>query len=186
MSSWTQRQLRKLVITGAWLLVSALPSLVLYAIGWKLGGTRGDQTPAVLLWLTLLGGLATSGVYRRALAATPDVKALPPDERRLEHLPASCARLVREAETIRVHVDALGLEAALQRAWELAGEVERADPVARAELERAGASLQAIRELVSTRSGHASADAAQERRRLVAALEAFERALASPGTRVFR
>lgn len=178
--------MRRLVVTGVWLLICALPSLVLHAIGWKLGGTRGDQTPSLLMWLALLCGLATSGVYRRALAATPDVKALPPDERKLEHLPPSCARLVREAETIRVNVDALGLEAAIQRAWELAGEVERADPVARAEVERAGASLQAIRELVSTRSGQAPGDAEQQRSRLVAALEEFERALAAPRTRAFR
>lgn len=82
---------RKLIVTGLWLVVCALPSLALHVIGWKFGGTRGDQTPSVLMWLAPLCGLATSSVYRKALAATPDVKARPPDERRLEHLRRSLA-----------------------------------------------------------------------------------------------
>jgi hypothetical protein len=176
--------LRKFGLTGAWLMVSALPSLLLLMLGFRLIG-RGDQTSLFLSWLWVLCGIATAPVYRKMLAAMPEVKALPPDERRLEHLPSACARMVREAETIRVHVDTLGLDAALQRAWELANEVDRADPAVRAEIERAGASLQAIHELVATRA-EAPGDAKQQRTRLIAALTEFEQALDSPRARGFR
>jgi hypothetical protein len=178
------RPLRKFVVTGVWLMVSASPSLILFALGLKMTG-RGDQTMAFLSWLWVLCGIATSPVYRKMLAAMPEVKALPPDERRLEHLPSGCARLVREAATIRVHLDAIGLDAGLQRAWELANEVDRADPTVRAEFERAGASLQAIRELVATRAD-SPGDAAQQRTRLLDALAQFERSLDSPRARGFR
>lgn len=166
-------------------MISALPSLILLALGWQLPSTRGDQTSLILSWLWVLCGIATAPVYRKMLAAMPEVKALPPDERRLDHLPSACARLVREAETIRVHIGTLGLDAALQRAWELANEVDRADPGARAEIERAGASLQAIRELVATRA-ESPGDAEQQRTRLIAALAQFERSLDSPRGRAFR
>lgn len=180
--------LRKFAVTSWWPIVSAVPSLILQALDLPLAASDGvDAGPLLLSALWFLCGGLTSPALVRILGAVPIVRALPPPVRRLDYLPTGCARLVREAATIRGQLDALGLDEALQRAWELAGEVERAGPEVRAVLERSGASLQAVREIVNARASPDPAIAgAQLRARLEAALAAFERDLEAPRTRPFR
>ncbi|WP_434420569.1 hypothetical protein [Nannocystis pusilla] len=178
--------LRKVVLAAAWQAVCAGPSLVLFALGISLVGGRGDQSSESLVFLWILLTIATAPAAWKMIGAVPEVKALPPDERRLEHLSPSCARLAREAGAIRAHLDTNGLNAALQQAWELANEVDRAGPAVRAELERAGASLQEVREIVAGRAANPRGDAKLQRAALLAALEEFEHALGSPQGRGFR
>ncbi|WAS97092.1 hypothetical protein [Nannocystis punicea] len=178
--------LRTFAVASLWSIVSALPSLVLHAL--EIPGIEGDAAdagPLILSGLWFLCGGLTSPALGRILGAVPVVKALPPTERRLDHLPAACALLVREAATIRGQLEALRFDEALQRAWELAGEVERAGPEVRAVLEWCGASLQAVREIAAARAGSAIPD---ERLRtcLEGALAEFERALSSPRSGLFR
>ncbi|MFY0541165.1 hypothetical protein [Nannocystis pusilla] len=92
---------------------------------------------------------------------------------------------MREAATIRGQLDALRFDEALQRAWELTGEVDRAGPEVRAVLEACGASLQAVREIAAARAGSAIPGSVL-RGRLEAALAEFERALSSPRSGLFR
>jgi len=182
----SREPLRTFAFASVWSIVSALPSLVLHAL--EIPGIEGDTTdtgPLILSGLWFLCGGLTSPVLGRILGAVPIVKALPPAEPRLEHLPASCALLVREAATIRGQLGAMRFDEALQRAWELAGEVDRAGPEVRAALEQSGASLQAVREIAAARAGSAIPGALLQAR-LDAALAEFERALASPRTGLFR
>jgi hypothetical protein len=188
--------LRKFAVTSLWSIISALPSLILHALDIPMIESDGDDASRILLpglWF-LCGGL-TSPMLVKILGAVPVVKALPPAERRLDHLPSACARLVREAATIRADLDATGLDrfparpgldCALQRAWELANEADQVDPDARARLEHAGASLHAVREIVAGRAAGSRVDAEQLRARLIAALADFERALESPRAGSFR
>lgn len=178
--------LRKFVVAAAWQAVCAGPSLVLLALGISLTGGRGDQNSESLVFLWILLTIATTPVAWKMIGAVPEVKALPPDERRLEHLSPSCARLAREAGAIRAHLDTNGFDAALQQAWALANEVEQVGPAVRAELEQAGASLQGVREIVAGRAAARRGDAKPQRAELLAALEAFEHALVSPRGRGFR
>ncbi|MCY0988701.1 hypothetical protein OV203_16320 [Nannocystis sp. ILAH1] len=180
------RALRKFVLAAAWQAVCAGPSLVLFALGISLIGGRGDQNSESLVFLWILLTIATAPVAWKMIGAVSEVKALPEDARRLEHLSPSCARLAREAGTIRAHLDTNGFNAALQQAWELANEVEQAGPAVRAELERAGASLQEVREIVAGRAADPRGDAKLQRAGLLAALEQFEHALSSPRGRGFR
>jgi hypothetical protein len=178
--------LRKFVLAAAWQAVCAGPSLVLFALEISLIGGRGDQNSESLVFLWILLTLATAPVAWKMIGAVPEVKALPPDQRRLEHLSPSCARLAREAGAIRAGMEANGFDAALKQAWELANEVEQAGPAVRAELERAGASLQEVRELVAGRAADPRGDTKLQRAGLLAALEQFEHSLASPRGRGFR
>lgn len=178
--------LRTFAVASLWSIVSAVPSLVLHAL--EIPGSEGDTAdagPLILSGLWFLCGGLTSPALGRILGAVPVVKALPPAERRLDHLPPAGALQVREAATIRGQLDALRFDEALQRAWELAGEVERAGPEVRAVLEACGASLQAVREIAAARAGSAIADSLL-RGRLEAALAEFERALSSPRSALFR
>ncbi|MCY1054284.1 MULTISPECIES: hypothetical protein [Nannocystis] len=182
----SREPLRTFAFASVWSIVSALPSLVLHAL--EIPGMEGDTAdagPLILSGLWFLCGGLTSPALGRILGAVPVVKALPAAELRLDHLPAGCAVLVREAALIRGQLDAMRFDEALQRAWELAGEVERAGPEVRAALEQSGASLQAVREIAAARAGSAIPGAVL-RGRLHAALAEFERALTSPRTGLFR
>lgn len=177
--------LRKFAVTSLWSSLSALPSLVLHAL--EVPMIEGHDAGALILsGLWFLCGALTSPALVRILGAVPVVRALPPAGPRLDHLPPACAVLVREAATIRGQLDAVRLEEALQRAWELANAIDRiADPEVRALLEQCGATLQPVRQLVAAHANSA-APVDQLRARLGAALMTFERALEAPQTRPFR
>lgn len=81
--------LRKFAVTWLWSLVSALPSLVLHAL--EIPEFTGDDPDAgaiILPGLWFLCWGLTSPVFVRILGAAPVVRALPPAERPIDHLPA--------------------------------------------------------------------------------------------------
>lgn len=176
----------KVVATAVWLAVSAIPSvlLIFYDVGlYAVLGVESSFFLLPLLWCACAGLM--SPLYVRLLGIVVDVKVLPRPPRALHHLPAGCAKLVDEAAAIRE--DLGDVDAALLRAWTLANEVEQAPTEVRLALEAAGATLEPVRGLISTRATEGRrASRVRLRERLAAALTSFEAALEQPRRGGFR
>jgi hypothetical protein len=176
----------KLLVTLAWLKVSAIPSFLLLAHDVPLKSSSGaDSSVAILPLLWGLTAGLTSPVYVRALGHVEDAGAQPPAERNLHHLPPACVGLVEEAAAIRA--DLSDLDEALTRAWLLTQALERTPADVRMFVESTGATLQDVHELLRLRTTTLSRrKEAQLRERLEAVLRSFEDALAQPPTSGFR
>jgi hypothetical protein len=175
----------KLAVTARWIIGSAFPSFLLVVLEVPLRSSSGADASGFLLPLLwcLTAGLSAPS-YARALGHVEAGKALPPPERALHHLPPTCARWVEEAQAIRA--DLQDHERALQRAWELSQELERATPDERMFIELSGATLQPVHELLRLHASRSRPSEAQLRERLDAVLARFEAALAQPKSAGFR
>jgi hypothetical protein len=173
--NWFER----LLLTLVWMFVAGIPSALLLMFR-----VRAADELLVLLWWT---GLAmTAGAYARALGHV-FVARVPadPELRRsgLEHLPHACAVMLQEARSIRADIEST--KVALERAWLLTQELERASPDVRVFVEACGARLDGVHPLLEAfaRKGRRAPELARLRASLDAELAAFERALAEPQTR---
>lgn len=173
----------KVAATLAWIVWSGVPLLFLMVLEIPLYPGRPITMNGFFPWMlwALCAGLSMP-VYLRLLGHVGTVMALPPPTRPLPHLPPGGARLVDEVAAIRAELDGGDVEVALQRAWELTNEVERAPVELRGFVEQAGATLQPVRELLASRAAGKRARLAPAgvRERLGQTLAAFETALCEP------
>lgn len=180
----------KLLVTVAWLLVTSVPSWLLLVFDVRLYSSSGASADIVILpMLWLVCAALSSSIYCRILGHVDDVQPTPqaePDLHHLHHLPRGCVGLVHEAAAIRANLD--DPHDALLRAWRLTQEVEHAAPDARAFMDRYGATLDPLHQLLDSRRhvGRASLSDAQLCERLAAALSSFEDALRYPRANTFR
>lgn len=183
------RASRTIAVTLLWVIGSVLPMLVILAVGAALVlGAKAESrwllVPLLGCWIAVAG--AASLAYVRLIGSVDEVRAVRPRPRALHHLPAACARLVEEAAAIRE--DLGDVEAALQRAWELANALERAPGEVQQVLEGTGATLQPVRALIEARAGagRSRLPRARVREQLTKALASFEAALERPRAGGFR
>lgn len=164
-----------------WIVVSgALPVWI-----WVETGDFADFAQ-LMIWLFTMA--VTARTMARVIGRVDAVAALPPTSQLHPHLPAEYARLLAEAAAIRVELAERGLEPALERAWILCGEFDRAHAAPALPLDRSRAALVPVRELLAVRAdpGRVRLSRRQQEARLDAALAKFEASLASPADLGFR
>ncbi|PRP93624.1 hypothetical protein [Enhygromyxa salina] len=177
----------KVLISTAWVLGTSVPSWILAVCKVGLHSSCGTDASIVILpmlWLVCIA--LTSSFHARMLGHVDEVQPSLEPAPELHHLPRACAQFVNEAAAIRANLDEP--HDALARAWQLAGEVDRARPEIRVIIEQYGATLDAVKPLLEARMrrgrGRLSND--QLAQRLAAVLSAFEDALRCPSATTFR
>jgi hypothetical protein len=175
--------IENLLITLSWVLLCAIPSALLLGFEVEMrasSGVRCGEEISFLLWVGLI--VLTASRYAAMLGRFDEVEAPaePEPEPALGYLPPQCATFLQEARSIRADIGAT--KAALERAWLLTQELERASPDVREFLHQCGASLDGVHTLLElcTRGRRRPISIAHLRERLDAELAAFERALVDP------